>query len=112
MSASFAALQSSGRIQDPSWMRRHIEMHTKTPATIDLLGRQALVEFGTIAQEDVDSLFFTDDPQEVCMLLSLSLLPLACRIFLRQCSRNLPSCVTLADASGQVAEKSKTDVNM
>eukprot|EP00903_Cladosiphon_okamuranus_P014367 g13338.t2 len=25
---------------------------------------QALVEFGTIAQDDVDSLFFTDDPQE------------------------------------------------
>lgn len=26
---------------------------------------QALVEFGTIAQDDVDSLFFTDDPKEV-----------------------------------------------
>lgn len=26
---------------------------------------QALVEFGTIAQEDVDALFFTDDPQDV-----------------------------------------------
>lgn len=25
---------------------------------------QALVEFGTIAQEDVDALFFTDDPQD------------------------------------------------
>lgn len=29
---------------------------------------QALVEFGTIAQEDVDSLFFTDDPEEVFVL--------------------------------------------
>lgn len=26
---------------------------------------QALVEFGTVDQEDVDSLFFTDDPEEV-----------------------------------------------
>ncbi|CAM9557800.1 unnamed protein product [Ectocarpus sp. 6 AP-2014] len=29
-----------------------------------IINWQALVEFGTIAQEDVDSLFFTDDPQE------------------------------------------------
>ena len=33
------------------------------PCLLTLL--QALVEFGTIAQEDVDSLYFTDDPQEV-----------------------------------------------
>lgn len=30
---------------------------------------QALVDFGTIAQEDVDALFFTDDPQEAFQYL-------------------------------------------
>lgn len=40
---------------------------------------QALVEFGTIAQDDVDSLFFTDDPEEVsiccdfCLFFKLGL---------------------------------------
>ncbi|CAM9340775.1 unnamed protein product [Ectocarpus sp. 12 AP-2014] len=34
-----------------------------------IINWQALVEFGTIAQEDVDSLFFTDDPQEALAYL-------------------------------------------
>jgi hypothetical protein len=34
------------------------------PATVVAVVVQALVDFGTIAQDDVDSLFFTDDAQE------------------------------------------------